>query len=161
MRRRASLLLTVFLIWLGPSVHVHACKVPVFRYALERWPPGDYEVIIFHRGPLAREDRKTVDFLRSQGEGAKVPANVTVQTVDLAGEVSPALAKLWKSQTGATLPWLVVRYPESSEGSPLCLVGRLDPGSVSPFLRSPARQELARRLLAGQTAVWLLLECGN
>src|SRR5262245_42396535 len=104
MRRRTYPLLLVLLIWLGSSDPVSACKVPVFRYALERWDPGEYEVIVFHRGPMATEDRKGVDFLRSQGEGAKLPGNLVVRTVDLAGDVSPTLAKLWKTQTGATLP---------------------------------------------------------
>ena len=33
--------------------------------------------------------------------------------------------------------------------------------SVTQLMRSPVRQELLRRLIEGQTAVWLLLESGN
>ena len=34
----------------------HACQIPVFRYALERWQATPYEVVIFHRGPLSPAD---------------------------------------------------------------------------------------------------------
>src|SRR5947207_1747684 len=34
------------------SLPGYACNVPVFRYALERWPAANYEVVLFHRGPL-------------------------------------------------------------------------------------------------------------
>jgi hypothetical protein len=29
-----------------------ACSVPVFRYALEKWPADAYLTTVFHRGPL-------------------------------------------------------------------------------------------------------------
>ena len=38
----------------------HTCSIPVFRYALERWIPGPYEVLVYHRGPLSEADRKTL-----------------------------------------------------------------------------------------------------
>ena len=31
---------------------VWACSIPVFRYALERWQPDNYEVSIFQSGSL-------------------------------------------------------------------------------------------------------------
>ena len=32
-----------------------ACQVPVFRYALERWQPDPYELVIVHKGSLPKE----------------------------------------------------------------------------------------------------------
>ena len=40
---------------------VLACSVPVFRYALERWPPDAYEVLILHDGPLAERDQELLE----------------------------------------------------------------------------------------------------
>ena len=34
-----------------------ACSVPVYRYALERWWPDPYEVIVFHRGELTEQQQ--------------------------------------------------------------------------------------------------------
>jgi hypothetical protein len=36
---------------LGPQ-SADACRIPVFRYALERWDPSPYDVIVLTRGPL-------------------------------------------------------------------------------------------------------------
>ena len=44
-------LLVTGLLILAPAVG-QACSIPVFRYALERWQPSPYDVLIFHRGPL-------------------------------------------------------------------------------------------------------------
>ena len=38
---------------LVPSADLPACSVPVFRYALERWQPGAFEVVVFHDGLLS------------------------------------------------------------------------------------------------------------
>ena len=50
MRTYALLSLLIFCV-VG---YVHACTVPVFRYALERWQPDAYEATLFSRG--ARPD---------------------------------------------------------------------------------------------------------
>ena len=38
----------------------HACNVPVFRFALERWRPDPYRLTVFHRGPLADAERALI-----------------------------------------------------------------------------------------------------
>ena len=39
---------------------VLACQIPVFRYALERWQPDPYEVVVIHRGSLSPEHARFV-----------------------------------------------------------------------------------------------------
>src|SRR5580700_1096172 len=95
MRTRTWLLtLTVLgpLLSAGPA---WACNVPVFRYALERWPPDPYEFILFHQGPLAPDLEKLVAELRTVGERDKGRANVELKLVDLAGIVPEPMRKLW------------------------------------------------------------------
>ncbi len=56
---------------------------------------------------------------------------------------------------------LELRLPEGEgEGSP-AWTGPADAAHWQQMLDSPARRELARRLLAGESAVWLLLESGD
>ncbi|PIW14960.1 MAG: hypothetical protein COW34_07135, partial [Armatimonadetes bacterium CG17_big_fil_post_rev_8_21_14_2_50_66_6] len=45
---------------------VSACSVPVFQYALERWPADPYEVVVFHRGPLSEQDQATAKWLKER-----------------------------------------------------------------------------------------------
>src|SRR5512136_1886912 len=44
----STVLVLAFLLSSIPSAL--ACSVPVFRYALERWPASPYEAVVFHRG---------------------------------------------------------------------------------------------------------------
>ena len=70
-----SALLTTTVIW--------ACSVPVFRYALERWPADQYSAVVFHRGPLQPEQQRVVDLFAREGAVARQSANVELKLVDL------------------------------------------------------------------------------
>ena len=134
-----------------------ACNVPVFRYALERWPADAYQVIVFHQGPLAPDDLALVKMLEKGAESREAPPNVVFQAVDLAKETDPELRKIFQNQSKVELPWMVVRYPD---GRPVWF-GRLQPEIVRSLYDSPTRRELAKRVLAGETAVFVLLESGD
>src|SRR5437764_1129210 len=43
-----------------------ACNVPVFRYALDRWRPQSFEVLVFHKGPLAAKEDAAADRLHAE-----------------------------------------------------------------------------------------------
>jgi hypothetical protein len=133
-----------------------ACSIPVFRYALEHWSPSAYEVVVFAKGEIGDADHAILEEL------TKRPVNVEIRTVDVsAGDMSPQDAAIWKDQAHAQLPWAVIRYPESDEHAPLVWAGKLDQLALAGQLVSPARQEIAQRLLAGQACVWVLLESGE
>jgi hypothetical protein len=68
---------------------------------------------------------------------------------------------LWESQGNAALPAVVVRYPGSLNIAEPAWTGPLAAETVRALVDSPARRELVRRLAAGDSAVWLLLECGD
>ena len=55
--------LSALLLLCNPSVS-DACSVPVFRYALELWPPDEYEVVLFHEGPLTEEQKQLFDKIK-------------------------------------------------------------------------------------------------
>ena len=53
--------------WIGLSTNAHACSVPVFRYAVEHWPPDVYEALVLHRGKLSETDKAVTDHLLGNG----------------------------------------------------------------------------------------------
>jgi len=57
-----ALLLLAFAAVMG-ALPVWACDVPVFRFALERWPADPYQATIFHKGPLDDKQQGIVDWL--------------------------------------------------------------------------------------------------
>jgi hypothetical protein len=142
-----------------------ACNIPVFRYALERWhntqEEDRYQVVLFHRGPLTAEDAKLAALLRDASEGRDSLANLSMQTIDLAGTAEESWQELWGKQKDASLPWLVLRSPSSSGERTTVWSGPLQAETVSALLDSPVRREIARSLMQGVSVVWLLLESGD
>ena len=136
-----------------------ACNVPVFRYALERWEADPYEIVVFHREPLTVEQEVILAGMEKAGRDGT--ANLTVNRVNLAGEVPPPLRLLWNAQENPTSPWMVARYPRQSRIENPAWAGPLTAETVGALLDSPARRDLARKLLRGDAVVWLLLESGD
>ncbi|MCX7045913.1 MAG: hypothetical protein NTX50_10575 [Candidatus Sumerlaeota bacterium] len=146
---------------IGIGDFLHACSVPVFRYALERWEAEPYEAFLFHRGPLSNKDKAAWDSLTSKSLDEQAPANVNCHAVDLAQPLSKELQEIWDNCSGSDLPWMVVLFPPSEARVPLVWKGRFDRKIAEGLLDSPKRQEIARHILAGDSAVWVMLESGD
>jgi len=138
-----------------------ACSIPVFRYALERWPAEPYEAVVLHRGPLAPAEQAALDVLRKTAEGNAALTNLQVRTVDLAGPDSKQAEALLKGGEAGALPRLIVRYPDSLRIQEHAWSGALTTANIQALVDSPARREIVRRLAGGDCAVWLLIECGD
>lgn len=139
----AALVLGLSLAGLAP---LPACQVPVFRYALERWDTANYQVsIVPGAGGLNPKEQELARELQS----------ATTAGINMAVETAAA-------GTGQTAS-LVLRYPthpQRESATPIWQAPLTDE-SRNALKDSPARQELRRRLLAGQSAVWIMLESGN
>jgi hypothetical protein len=143
------------------AAEARACNVPVFRFALENWRADSRRAIVFHRGPLSAADAELVKTLGRHAADGAAPANLTLQLCDLDGETDADLAALYAEEDGATLPQLVVRA-ENLDRQPITLwSGALTEENVASLVDSPARRELVRRLLDGDTAVWVFLDGGD
>jgi hypothetical protein len=140
-------------------VAASACNVPVFRYALEQWTPDPYVAVVFYREPFTPAQQIRLEALEKSSKAAL--ANLLLLKVDMSKPMSAPLQALWSAQTHPELPWLVLRYPAQTGIDPPAWSGPLGADDVATFTDSPARREIARRLLKGDTAVWLLLESGD
>ena len=140
-----------------------ACSVPVYRYAFELWAPDEYEVVLFHHGELKGEHVKLRERLNPKaGETAPVP-NIRIHDIDLETNKIEQWQKLWDEQgpKDTKEPWLFVFYPAQT-GKPVTVWnGKFTKESMALVFTSPARRDLAKRIQAGDNAVWVLLESGN
>jgi len=118
-------------------------------------------VVVFHRGRLTPQDKAVVDWLEKCASGDELYANLVVQTVDLAKQTEKSMHTLWAAQSEPELPWTVVRYPEGLEIEESAWSGRLSVKAAKALVDSPARREGARRIVEGESAVWVLLEIGD
>ena len=148
----------VFLLLLAGEM-ASACNVPVFRYALERWRVDRYRVVLFHRGPLAETDK---DLIAPWVPGPDFDTHgFEFRAVDVEAITDPADRQLLASLGNSSLPTLVVQYPERLGVEPPIRTTPFNRAEVAALTDSPVRKELVRRLVEGQSAVWLLLECGD
>jgi hypothetical protein len=135
-----------------------ACSIPVFRYALEQWPPSPYGLVVYHKGALSKVDRATV---QQMAEAAR-RANVKVTTVDLNGDVDPDQKAVWDRE-GKDLktPRVFLRYPESGPEIPSLWSGPLVVEPVVALFDSPGRRAIFDHLTRGNAAAIVLLLSGD
>jgi len=149
---------------------LNACTTPVFRYALERWPADYFPAVVFHRGKLSAEHKAVLDVIRTAGK--KGSANVGVYLVDLDKKLDKGTSELWKRHKSLPLPCMVVTYalPYSGRGRPrypddpfppTLWSGKLTKANATALADSPVRREIAKRIIAGDSAVWIILEPGK
>ncbi len=150
----------VFIACLLASSWVAACQVPVFRYALERWVNDNYEVLVISDGPLSDEDQERLKRLQQSTEEM---ANATVRAVNIAESSDAAAKSIWLQQGKSPSAVMAVHYPQGARGVPnrLLHVERLTDRSSENLFQSPLRSELAKRLEAGQSAVWIFVPSGH
>lgn len=114
-----------------------ACSVPVFRWALERWPADDYTLVI--------SEPARADAFNECLQDAGAHANIVVRAADERGGEA-VFELLYPANTHLSKPaW----------AAPLA---QLQPEAL---LDSPVRRELGRRLIDGHSGVWLFVPCGD
>ena len=153
--------LVVLLIGLCLALPLYACSVPVFRYALERWPVDSYRLVIFHQGPLSDTQQDLQRHLEGFREIGYGRPPLMLQAVDTAESIPEPLTAIWEQFPEASLPFMVL-LPPAMGGEDLVLWhAPLSADNVTLLTESPVRRALAERLTEGETAVWLLLRSGD
>lgn len=141
----------VFVAVLFPTVNIAlGCAVPVFRYALERWECNPY-IVTVNRGEKASEEIgqacELLDNFSSWDN--EEPANVVMREYKLKDKVELAAGQM------------AVHYPYSSRIAKPILIGEISEKTVKEIVNSPMRSEIAKRLVGGDSAVWIFLEGPN
>lgn len=111
--------------------------MPVFRYALDRWPADPYTLQV---SADDAKDEAAARFLRNFTDST--PLNLAPQR---AKEAGPSR----------------LTFPHVADDAAPAWSGTLGSNTLALITTSPARTELAHRILAGETGVWLLVESGE
>lgn len=144
------------------SAGAWACQVPVFRYALERWNPDRYQIVVLSKGQLSSEAEASLKpFTKVDAKDKECSVELT--RLDLQASPDDQFQKLWKLHAKAdTQSLLVALYPNrSSLRKQVAHVGSINADTVAGIMDSPVRQELVKRLTGGDSAVWLLVQSGD
>lgn len=137
-----------------------ACQVPVFRYALERWSPDQYRILVLSDGPLNAEHQAALKTLEGTPE---LPVQAAMTVHDVATTKDAFVRQLWKLRGNETGPLMVALYPERSSinAEQVAYSSILSAQIVPQIVDSPARKEIIQKLSEGHSAVWILLESGD
>ena len=159
---RTVILSVAALAWLAVTViPAPACDTPVYRYALEGWPPDPYVAFIFHKGELTEDQDEIVTVLRKAMESEEAPTNIYVRPVDVSGELGKIDKGIWEAVKTESLPLVAITYPGLPNAEGVVWKSPLDLASAKLVLDSPVRHEAATRLIRGETCVWILIESGK
>lgn len=144
---------------------LHACDVPVFRYALERWERDLYRLFVVHQGALNEKETELLQQLNNNSLPNFGHANYRLYDVDLNHEKTresfqksfPDLKNL-KTDT----PKLILRFPfKSSFPKEVIWQGEFNQENVEELLNSKATEELMKGVLQGNSSTFLLMESGD
>lgn len=139
---------------------VLACQVPVFRYALERWHADHYQILVLSDGVLTADQQAV---LRPLVEIPESRRRADLKQVDVTKSNDAFLKALWQKHHADSQPLMVALYPDAATTlhHQTAHVTALAEQGVRRVLTSPARDEVARRLVDGQSAVWIFVESGD
>jgi len=119
-------------------------------------------VLILSSGPLDAGQQTALKALHGTAESS-APVAATVH--DVSATQDPFIQQLWTKYglAGTSQPMIVTLYPERSSlpVSQIAATATFSGQNIGRSLNSPARTSIVKRLAAGHSAVWILLESGN
>jgi hypothetical protein len=124
------------LLWLFIAGIAQACSIPVFRYALDRWPADPYRLEV---STGDSKDDEVARFLRNFTDSTPI----NLQPIRLS-EDGPSRLQFSHEEASTNPVWQ----------GPLA-------GELPRLLDSPVRSEIVKRILAGENGVWLLVESAD
>lgn len=114
-----------------------ACTIPVFRYALDRWESDRFQLVL---PSSTSQNTELTDLLRPLRANGK--ANLDIST---SKDSALTQAELHDSKSPETILW----------SAPL------DKAALDALLDSPGRKQIAERILAGESIVWVIVDDGK
>ncbi len=153
MRTRWIILFAVFALVGG----TRACSTPVFRYAIERWEADPYRLIIFTDGELTEEQQQTIRAFKQYERYGFRMSPLIVNQVETSSVTNLSETVWSKISTNRTAPAVALLHPSIMRDNSVVWVDELSTNALNRIVMSPARLEMATRLLAGDAAVWLMI----
>lgn len=134
-----------------------ACSEPVFRYALKNWRPESYNLIVFYDSELNESDSLLVSYTIEEARTGRLSVlNVTL--IDINSTIKNYKSEFSDLLDLKKLPSCILTYPGLKNDIIPIWSGEFNKLNIDKILYSPARKEIANRILNGDAGVWLLIE---
>ena len=147
--------------WILLAQALLACQVPVFRFALERWPADNFTLLVTSHKPLDEKLKEELAYLQ-ESLGTDSPlVNLELNIIDfktISEEERVSLVGLEHAGEEATL---ILMPPKSWQTEKPVWVGPANSANLGKMLDSPIRQKCIDHLAKGASVVWILVESGD
>lgn len=142
------------------QISASACNVPVFRYALERWPVSPYRAVVVKATELSKAEKAAYDLLEKAGDGENGMLNLVVWNPKKEDLEKSGLTKLLpeKLPVDATVHLM---FPVVTGVDKPFWSGKLTKESVKKIKESSFREKLVKKILEGNSGVFVLMEGGD
>ncbi|MCW1922654.1 hypothetical protein OKA05_08815 [Luteolibacter arcticus] len=127
-----------------------ACEVPVFRFALERWPSDPLQVEVTADSSVGPEGEAALKWLQNKVEGEE-PSNLMVKFLDPDGPID----------SRGSIRLLPAGAPPGAPNVRPLWEGSLNEANARRLSGSPARAAIGKQLLEGTSAVWVVVSRGD
>ncbi|HCE42486.1 MAG TPA: hypothetical protein DET40_02940 [Lentisphaeria bacterium] len=138
-------------------------STPLFQLGQQKWEPDSYRGIVVFSGEHPADKEKGLNFIEGRIQDKARALNLVVGRADIndksiIDEKTNGILKTFKPDR---LPFTVIYFPAISDVEIPLWAGYLTATVAESICDSPARREIARRLIKGDNAVWLLVVSGN
>ncbi len=137
-----------------------ACNVPVFRYALERWPVSPYRAVVVKAGDLTKSEKADFDLLERAGDGENGMLNLVLWNPNDEDLKKSGLDKVLPTPPGPTAV-VHLLYPVATGEDKPFWSAQLTPDAVKKIRGSAFRNALVKKILEGNSGVFVVLESGD
>ena len=158
---RKSLTTLLCLTLTASTTTLLACSIPVFRYAVEHWNPDLFTLTVYHNGEPTEAQQALLNRLQPDDLDETFVGNLQVGTIDVTSTEVELPEADWLAEVKPGVAWLVAHTPAKKGPPSQVFSDEFTVDNVNLLLESPQRKIVTDRLLQGDSAVWVLLECGD
>jgi hypothetical protein len=130
--------------------------------SLHEWKPDYYRALVVYDAKNPAITDEGVNAILAKSEDNIKSLNLSIRKIDLADKanIDAKTAEVLKVMKPGKFPFTIIYFPENSEFENPLWAGNMSTEEADMIADSPARREIVRRLLKGESAVWLLIESG-
>ena len=134
--------------WTQDDVVSH---IPVFRYALQSWQPDEYDLFIIY------DDGTTLGNMLDKIQRARSNTKMFPVSVDEMN-ANPKIKAAHDQAKISSYPAMILRYPNVDGPAGHAWAGALSDENIDRLFHSPAQRQLTKKLVAGDSIVWVLID---
>ncbi len=114
-----------------------ACQVPVFRFALERWPADNFRLLVTSHGPLDQALGSELENLQKSLETEPRPINLELEVIDLSTLTEAQRISIPGLENVGSQPSLTLLPPQRWQTEKTSWNGAAPTEKLAPLLHSP------------------------